>query len=363
MLVVLESRPPVFFPVSSSVLILLNLIRTKEMLYLTFASIAVGCLGYKIPVVRLGNAAAPNMTMPMTGLGTGGYGHSSTPSPSSYPECWSDDAGCGPWVRNATATYLKLSASISPSTQIRIDNANTYNDVDNVGIGMVDSRVPRSDIFLLSKTGSGQAMGFEDTLDQFDALLAAGGYSYVDALLIHWPTSSAPSKEPSCVTGAPTYDAKACRLATWRAYVTIFKSGRALAIGVSNYNSTHLQEIMDAGLPLPSINQIPYNLYRSSSWTDTVAWCLRNGVTVNSYSPFGVPDAHQYPTSSGMSATLLQDPVLADIAQAHGRLPAEILSAWFAALGIPFNPRTYQETVGAHASARPSPPPARCTHK
>jgi hypothetical protein len=98
----------------------------------------------------------------------------------------------------------------------------------------------------IRETGSGKALGYNDSMAQFNALLAAGGYTYVDAVLVHWPTASAPSVEPSCATGAPTYDAKACRLATWRAYVDIFNSGRALSIGVSNYNSTHLQEIKDA---------------------------------------------------------------------------------------------------------------------
>ena len=77
--------------------------------------------------------------------------------------------------------------------------------------------MPRSSIFLLTKTGSGMAMGYNDSLSQFDALLAAGGYSYVDAVLVHWPTSTAASVEPSCMNGKPSFDAKACRLATWRA--------------------------------------------------------------------------------------------------------------------------------------------------
>ena len=281
----------------------------------------------------------PISQMPITGLGTGGYGHDPKVGYGGYPECWSDSAGCGAWTRNTTAAYIKIAAAAS-STQIRIDNADTYDDVDNVGSGIADSGVPRANIFLLTKTGSGMAMGFNDTMQQFEALLAAGGYSYVDAVLIHWPTSSAASVEPACQVGKPSYNAKACRLATWAAYVEIFNSGRALSIGVSNYNATHLQEIKDAGMPLPALNQIPYNLYRSSSWEQTVAWCRDNGVTVNAYSPFGVPDVQKYPTSNGMSEVLLQDPVLASIAAAHARTPAQVLSNWLWQLGIPFNPRT-----------------------
>lgn len=68
---------------------------------------------------------------------------------------------------------------------------------------------------------------------------------------------AAPTVDPACDPAKPTYDAKQCRLNTWRALVEIFQSGRAKAIGVANYNSSHLQEIIDAGMPLPAINQIP----------------------------------------------------------------------------------------------------------
>ena len=246
---------------------------------------------------------------------------------------------CGPWVKRAVGSYISAAAAAS-STQVRIDGANTYADVDNVGAAIAASGVPRSRIFLLSKTGSGLAMGYADTLAQVDALLANGSVTYVDALLIHWPTSTGKSSEPACQVGAPSYNAKACRLATWRAYVDVFNAGKALSIGVSNYNATHLQEIKNAGMPLPAINQLPYNIYRSSSWAETVNWCLRNGVVVNAYSPFGVPDLHVYPAVGGMSATPLLDPVVVAIAAAHGRTPAQVLSNWFWRLGFPFNPRS-----------------------
>ena len=44
--------------------------------------------------------------------------------------------------------------------------------------------------------------------------------------------------------------------------VELYTTGFARAIGVSNYNETHLQEIVDSGMPLPSVNQLPYNPHR-----------------------------------------------------------------------------------------------------
>ena len=315
--------------------------RASAVTLLAAAAAAGSAAPYAIPAAPLKNAAAPGMTMPFTGLGTGGYGHNAT-NPFAWPECWSDAAGCGAYVRNATAAYIRLAAGIDGTSQVRLDNANTYDDVDNVGLGMRDSGLPRERIFLLSKTGSGQAMGYADTAAQIDAVLAQGGYAYVDALLIHWPTSTAPSQEPACNAQGAAYNATACRLETWRAYVDAFAAGKARSIGVSNYRVAELQEIADAGMPLPALNQIPYHVYRSSSWAETVAWCLRNGVLVNAYSPNGAPDAHSYPTAgTGMAASPLQDAVVLAVAAAHGRSPAAVTSAWLRALGIVLNPRTY----------------------
>jgi 2,5-diketo-D-gluconate reductase A len=305
---------------------------------LTLSALALAQAAYVIPVAPLLNAAVPGTTMPFTGLGTGGYGHNAS-SPLAYPECWSDTAGCGPWVVNATVAYLQLAAALSPG-QVRLDGADTYDNAASVGQAMRSSGLPRERIFLLSKTGSGQAMGYADTMAQVAQLLSQGGCSYVDALLIHWPTSTAASQEPACNAGA-AYNATACRLETWRAYVDVFRAGTARAIGVSNFHAAELQEIQDAGMPLPAVNQIPFNIYRSSSWAQTVSWCQRNGVVVNSYSPYGAPDAHAFPAGAGMAPSPLEDSAVRAIAAAHGRTPAAVLSAWLAALGVVLNPRTY----------------------
>ena len=102
-------------------------------------------------------------------------------------------------------------------------------------------------------------MGYEDTLSQFANLLQQMNTTYVDLLLNHWPTSPAyPTVDQACdPTKNATYNAKTCRLNTWQAYVDLFNNGTAKAIGVANYAASDLQEIIDAGMPLPAVNQIP----------------------------------------------------------------------------------------------------------
>ena len=309
---------------------------------LAAAAAAAAHAAYIVPVLPLSNAAVKGMTMPATGLGTGGYGAPGKLPPSAYPETWDADANAtvAAAVSGAVSAYIKM-AIAGGVAQARIDNADSYQNVAAVGRGMRDSGVPRESIWLLSMVGNGLAMGFQDTLDQFASICATQQVTYVDALLNHWPTATAASKEPACNANDPAYNATVCRLDTWRALVQIFNAGGAKAIGVSNYLVEHLEEIRLAGMPMPAINQIPIHIYRSSSWAETISYCQRHGIAVNAYSPLGVPDWHTFPTSTGMSATQLVDPVVTAVAANHSRSPAAVILNWLWQLGFVSNPRTY----------------------
>lgn len=202
------------------------------------------------------------------------------------------------------------------------------------------SGVPRSEMFVLSKIGSSNAMGYNETIQQVAGILSDMETPYLDLVLNHWFSVKLPSTDPPCNFGAPSYDAAACRVSTWRGLLAVFASGRARSVGVSNYNSSHLQEIIDAGLPLPSVNQIPFNIFRSTSQSDTVAFCRAHNITVVAYSPLGIPDFQEYPTTGGLSKTLLESPALRSVAAAHGITPAQTAILWLWQQGIPTNPRS-----------------------
>lgn len=149
--------------------------------------------------------------------------------------------GCGAYVQQAVTTWLSVGGR-------RIDNANSYQNQVDVGAAIKASGVPRSDIFLLSKVGPGNPLGYNDTLVQFAGVLSDMQVDYVDALLVHWPWDSKPqgnvssnttsSTDPLCDHASRMYDERLCRLSTWKAMVEIFNSGKARSIGVSNYNVT-----------------------------------------------------------------------------------------------------------------------------
>ena len=102
-------------------------------------------------------------------------------------------------------------------------------------------------------------LGFNDSLKQTDEILKNYSTSYLDLLLVHGPTVAmpfvVPPVDPLCIPGNSMYNETDCRISTWKALLKVWKSGKARAVGVSNYEVKHLQEIEDAGLTLPAVNQ------------------------------------------------------------------------------------------------------------
>lgn len=316
---------------------------------------AATCQPLNVPNVPLHNAAAPGTVMPAMGLGTGGYGSNPLVGYGGYPECWMEIVGCGSSTVKAVTAYVKLAAS-GGAFPIRLDNANNYDTATSVGQVMANSGVPRSNFFLTSKVAGNPLslpLGYQDILDQIAEDLTTTNVTYFDLVLIHWPTSTGASKDPVCNAGSQ-YNATACRLDSWRGMLAAQQAGQARAVGVANYDRSQLEEIATAGLPLPAVNQIPIHLFRSSTQQDTIAYCQANGITVNSYSPLGIPDWHAYPTNgTGLTATTLEDPVALSIAQSHNRTAAQVIINWLWQQGIVTNPRTMSpahmlENLGAY---------------
>lgn len=314
-----------------------------------------------IPTVRLYNTADNNVLMPAIGLGTGAYGMENEPY-GKYPECWDEvhpsisppgpaAPGCGDNAARAVWSWLTLGGR-------RLDSANSYYNGHSVGQGISGSQIAREEIFIVSKVGPTFPLGYNDSIQQFEEIKEQLQASYVDLLLIHWPSihpggyQSGVSSDSLCVSSYPTYSEKHCRLSTWKGLLKIWSDKGARAVGVSNYNATHIQEIIDAQLPLPAANQISFNPYNARAQWDLVKLCQKYNITVLAYSPLGTPDFHHYPTTnypvplhdyptdSGMSVTLLQDPIVLATAHAHGVSAAQVILNWEWSLGVPPNPRS-----------------------
>jgi 2,5-diketo-D-gluconate reductase A len=127
-----------------------------------------------------------------------------------------------------------------------VDTAEVYRNERGVGAALASSNIPRAELFVTTKLWPGnpdwnqEPKTYESTIESCKASLAKLGLEHVDLYLIHGPFGGG----------------KEGRLAQYRGILECQRQGLCKSIGVSNFGVLHLQEIEDAGLPLPATNQI-----------------------------------------------------------------------------------------------------------
>ena len=177
-----------------------------------------------------------------------------------------------------------------------IDTAAVYGNERGTGQALADSGIPRDELFVTTKLWNSE-QGFDSTLAAFDASLEKLGLDHVDLYLIHWPT---PAKD--------TY------LDTWRAFEEIYASGRARAIGVSNFLPEHLERVVAAGGTVPAVNQV--ELHPALQQRDIQAANAAHGVVTEAWSPLA------------QGGALLSEEAITTIADRLGRTPAQVVLRW-----------------------------------
>jgi diketogulonate reductase-like aldo/keto reductase len=173
-----------------------------------------------------------------------------------------------------------------------IDTAAAYGNEEGVGAGIKNSGVPRDELFITTKVWNAD-QGYETSLAAFEKSLSKLDMDYVDLLLIHWPVKGK-YKE------------------TWRALESIYKSGKARAVGVSNFQVHHLQDLAEGSELVPMVNQVEYHPLLSQ--VELLAYCRANGIQVTAWSP--LMQGH------------LDIPLLAEIGNKYGKTPAQVVLRW-----------------------------------
>lgn len=174
-----------------------------------------------------------------------------------------------------------------------IDTARIYNNEEDVGLAIQDSGLPRREIFVTTKVWNDD-QGYDLTLKAFDDSLNRLKMSYVDLYLIHWPVPG-------------------LRNETWKALVKLQESGKARAIGVSNFMIRHLEELLATTDVVPAVNQIETSPFIQRK--PLVDYCKKHGILVESYSTM----------SRGKRLT---DERLVALGKKHGKTSAQIMLRW-----------------------------------
>ena len=176
-----------------------------------------------------------------------------------------------------------------------IDTAEMYGNEKGVGEAVRDSGLARSDVFVTSKLNNG-FHAREDALRAFDTSLSELGFDYLDLFLIHWP-----------LPAVGDY------VETWKALEGLYGSGRVKAIGVSNFQQTHLQRLFDETGIVPVVNQIEVHPYLTQDALRTFG--TDHGVITEAWSPIA-------------QGKVLDDAAIVAVAERLERTAAQVTLRW-----------------------------------
>ncbi|MBM7649195.1 diketogulonate reductase-like aldo/keto reductase [Bacillus ectoiniformans] len=189
-----------------------------------------------------------------------------------------------------------------------IDTAAVYDNEEGVGQGIKESGVSREEIFLTSKVWNSD-QGYESTLQAFETSLKKLDTDYLDLYLIHWAVKDK-YKE------------------TWRALETLYKEGKVRAIGVCNFQTHHLDDLMADCEIKPMVNQV--ELHPKLSQKELREYCRENNIQIEAWSPLG-------------QGKLLQLPLLNEMADKYGKTAAQVILRWDLQNGIVTIPKSVHQ--------------------
>ncbi|WP_328497885.1 aldo/keto reductase [Streptomyces sp. NBC_00414] len=176
-----------------------------------------------------------------------------------------------------------------------IDTAQMYGNEKEVGQAVRDSDLDRADVFVTSKLNN-DSQGHDNALRAFDRSLEELGLDHLDLFLIHWPLP-----------------AKGLFVETWKALEEIYRSGRAKAIGVSNFQPRHLRRLLENSDVVPAVNQIEVHPYLTQD--DVRAFGAEHEIATEAWSPIA-------------QGKVLDDPTIKRIAEREGKSPAQVTLRW-----------------------------------
>ena len=186
-----------------------------------------------------------------------------------------------------------------------IDTASVYKNEENVGRGIASCGIPRNELFITTKVwNTAQRLG--DIQGAFERSLDRLKLDYVDLYLIHWPVPG-------------------CYLSTWKVLEEIQKSGRALSIGVSNFEIRHLEELEANSRIIPAVNQI--ECHPLCYPKELIDYCQNKGIQVQAYAPLA-------------RGAYLDNDVMCVLGTKYAHTPAQIGLRWATQKGISVIPKS-----------------------
>ncbi len=200
--------------------------------------------------------------------------------------------GLGVWKVKDDGEAERTVASAIEAGYRSIDTAAAYNNEAGVGAGIRNSGIARDEIFVTTKIWNAN-QGYESSLAAFEESRRKLGVDVIDLLLIHWPVKEKYTE-------------------TWRALEKLYRDGYVRAIGVSNFQVHHLQDVITSGEFIPMVNQVEYHPLLTQQ--ELRSFAKSSNIQLMAWSPL-------------MQGNLDQS-VLTEIGAKYGKSPAQVVLRW-----------------------------------
>lgn len=178
-----------------------------------------------------------------------------------------------------------------------IDTAQIYGNETGTGLGIKEglaaTGLSREELFVTSKLWNNH-LTYKETINTFEETLDRLALDYLDLYLIHWPGNNA-FKE------------------SWQAMEDLYEAGKIKAIGVSNFEIHHLEDLLSYAKVVPVINQV--ELHPKLSQQALRDFCEKHNINIQAWSPL-------------MQGKLLTEPAIVEIAEKHQKTPAQVILRW-----------------------------------
>jgi diketogulonate reductase-like aldo/keto reductase len=227
--------------------------------------------------------------------------------------------GLGVYGTAGEQTCAAVASAIACGYRL-IDTAHIYGNEQGVGAGIARSGIARSELFVQTKLWMTD-YGHDRALRAFDESRRKLGLDYVDLYLIHWP---APARFEDT-------------MASYRALERLLRDGLIRAIGVSNFQASHLDALMNECGIVPAVNQIelhPFFIQRALR-----ALHRELGIVTQSWSPLGGAYGH-VPDGAGAASHPIGHPTIVGLAARYGKTPAQIVLRWHLQHGLSAIPKS-----------------------
>lgn len=186
-----------------------------------------------------------------------------------------------------------------------IDTAEAYGNEEEVGNAIVKSGIPREDLFIVTKVNF---RSYENTRKTVETSLEKLKTSYLDLVLLHWPFGN--------------------YYAAWRELEKLYQEGKIKAIGVSNFEPDRLIDLIEFNQVIPAVNQIETHLLCQRRTEHE--WLEKYHVQHMAYAPLG----------QGQKNEMFENPVLVEIAKAHGKSAAQVALRFLMQSGVVVIPKS-----------------------